>query len=112
MMNNLSEADQAKIRDLRQAYVEATQSLRSQRNSKRFALRSELAKENPDLQTAAKLQTELSDLNAQLAQKRVEHIIEMKKINPNAGMGFMMGDGYGHDRGKGGGRGAGCGKRW
>jgi len=112
MMENLSEEDQAKIKELRQAYRDATQSLRSQKNSKRFALKSELAKENPDVQTALKLQAELSELKAQLAQERIKLIIEMKKINPNAGEGFMMGAGSGKGNGKGGGRGSGCGNRW
>jgi len=107
-MSNLSEEDQARIGELRKAHMEATQSLRSQRNSKRFALKSELAKESPDLQSALKLQAELSDLNAQLGQKRIEHIIEMKKINPNAGKGLMMGQGYGKRHGKCGGQG----NRW
>ncbi len=111
MMANLSEEDQAKINELRQKHFEATESLRSERDVKRFALRSELAKQNPDNQAALELQRELSALNADLGQKRIEHIIEMKKINPNAGRGFMMG--AGDSRGKGGGHGydRGCRKR-
>ena len=106
MMAGLSEEDQAKVNELRQKHFDATATLRSERESKRLALRSELAKQNPDAQVAAQFQQELSAINAELGQERIKHLIEMKKINPNAGgRGFMMGADNG--RGKGGHRGNG-----
>ena len=62
----------------------------------RQALRSELAQENPDPQKAAAIQKEISGLEAQFDQKRLEHRLEMRKISPNAGGGWMMGGGRGH----------------
>ena len=95
----LNDEDRARVEALRQKYIEATEALRAQRDVKRFALKSELAQQTPDTQAALKLQQELSAVNAELGQKRIEHIIEMKKINPNAGRGFMMGYGGGHGKG-------------
>jgi len=67
---------------------------------KRLELRSELAKQTPDVQKAVKLQKELSELKAQFDQKRIDHRIKMKKINPNVGRGFggrgrVLGRGFG-----------------
>jgi hypothetical protein len=41
-----------------------------------------LAKKNLDTQRAVSLQKEISDLRARIDQKRIEHMIEMRKINP------------------------------
>jgi hypothetical protein len=56
-----------------------------------------MAKSDADIQKATALQKEVSALQAGLDQKRLEHIMAMRKINPDAGRGFMMGDrGMGH----------------
>ena len=44
-------------------------------------------------QNATALQKEVSDLQAQIDQKRVTHILEMKKIDPNFTDGRGMGRG-------------------
>ena len=46
-------------------------------------------------QNAAALQKEISDLQAQIDQKRLTHILEMKKIDPNFTDGRGMGPGMG-----------------
>jgi len=84
----------------RQAFFEETQNLRENLYQKEFELRSELAKEDPDAQKAAGLQAEISELTAQLDQKRIDHRLKMKKENPE----FFAGRGYGQ-----GGRGMGRG---
>ncbi len=97
---NLSEADIETMQKERQAFFGATDDLRRERYRKELALRSELAKENPDTQKATDLQKEISKFNSELDQKRLEHMIAMRKINPNAGRGFsgnrMMGSGPGY----------------
>jgi zinc resistance-associated protein len=99
MMGNLSEEDIQKIDQQREAFFKSTEDLRQSIYQKRLALESEFAKKNPDAKNAANLQKEISDLSAQIDQKRVAHMIEMKKINPGLGSGFMgpgmMGRGYG-----------------
>jgi zinc resistance-associated protein len=99
-MENLSPEDAEKANQLRQAFFKKTETLRSDLRSKRFELRSELAKETPDLATAKNLQKELSGLEAQLDQERIEHRLEMRKVIPDTGKGFKMG--YGHRTGRGG----------
>ena len=75
----------------RQAFFEETRDLRENLYQKELELRSELAKEDPDAQKAAGLQAEISDLTAQLDQKRINHRIKMQKDNPE----FFAGRGYG-----------------
>mgnify|MGYP001824518986 FL=1 len=90
-LNNLSEDDIEKLDAERKVFFEATKVLRRTIYQKRLELASELAKESPDAATAAALQTEISDSKAQMAQKRLEHILRVQKINPDLGRGF--GDG-------------------
>ncbi len=100
-MGNLSEADIQTMEKERQAFFSATDGLRRERYQKELALRSELAKENPDTQKAIDLQKEISKFDSELDQKHLEHMIAMRKINPNAGRGFSnkgpmgRGSGYG-----------------
>lgn len=75
----------------RQAFFEETRNLRENLYQKELELRSELAKRDPDALKAAGLQAEVSDLTAQLDQKRLDHRIEMQKDNPE----FFAGRGYG-----------------
>jgi len=93
-MGNLSEEEIAKLNEERSAFFKATQDLRQNIYQKRLELNSELAKKNPDPKKAGVLQKELSGLQGQLDQKRIEQRIRMNKINP--GYGHMMGSGYGH----------------
>ena len=82
--------------------MQATQEIRVNLFSKERELRKELTKDEPDMKKASPLQKEISELQARLDQKRLAHIIEMKKINPNAGRGFMRDrsmTGYGHHGG-------------
>ena len=50
-----------------------------------------MAKSQPDLSKASALQKAVSELQASLDQKRLNHIMTMREINPDAGRGFMMG---------------------
>ena len=88
-MGNLSADEIGALDQERAAFFKATEGLRQDIYAKELELKSELAKQNPDTQKAAKLQKDISELVTQLDRKRVEHVIKMKKINPNAGRGFM-----------------------
>jgi len=99
---NLSEEDVKKIEELRSAFFEATSDLRQEVRQRKLTLASELAKKNPDATAAKALQKEISELKSQLAEKRIDHMIEMKKINPNMGGRWMSGSmGYGRGPGSG-----------
>ena len=99
--SNLSDEDMTKLNQERQAFYEATSEIREKMYQKELELRSELAKPEPDAEKAAGLQKDISDLESQLDQKRLEHQIRMRKDFPQLG---YRGQGYGQ-RGRGMGRG-------
>jgi len=101
-MGNLSDDEIQQMNTQREAFLKATEDLRQKTYEKELALQSEFAKENPDAKKAAKIQKEISELRAQLDQKRIDHMIEMRNINPNAGRGFMGRSGMGYSSGQGG----------
>jgi len=96
---DLKDEDIRALEEERTAFLKATDSIRQNLYSKELELRSELYKENPDVSKAGALQKEISELESELDQKRLDHMIKIRKLNPNAGRGFMMGGyhmGYGN----------------
>ncbi len=102
---DLSDEDITKLDKERQAFFEATSDLREKLYQKELELRSELAKPEPDAKKAAGIQKDISNLESQLDQNRLDHRIKMRKVFPRFG---YRGDGYG-PRGSGMGRGMGRG---
>lgn len=94
-MNNLSEDEIKKAEEERKAFFKATEDLRQEIYAKELELKSEIAKKNTDIEKAKKTQTEISGLKAQFGQKRLEHMLNMKSINPKLIRGF---GGRGHGR--------------
>lgn len=93
----------------RQAFFDATKNQRQDLFAKRLELKAEMAKRETDAKKASALQKDISELQGNLDQKRLSHILAMRKINPDAGRGWMMtGRGMGH-HGKGQGMGYGPG---
>lgn len=92
---NLTDEQREKLDAERQAFFEATKTQRQDLNAKNLELWAEMAKRNPDMKKAAGLQKEVSDMQADLDQKRLTHIAKMREINPDAGMGFFGGGGHG-----------------
>jgi Spy/CpxP family protein refolding chaperone len=90
--SDLSDEDIARLDKERQSFFEATSNLREKLYQKELELRSELAKSEPDAQKAAGLQKEISNLESELDQKRLNHHIKMRKDFPRFG---YMGQGYG-----------------
>jgi len=111
---NLNEEDIARLDQERQAYFEATSDVREQLYQKELELRSELAKAEPDAKKAAGIQKEISNLESQLDQKRLDQSIKMRKEFPRFGdRGSGYGPrGYGMGRGMYGGGGYGPGRCW
>jgi Spy/CpxP family protein refolding chaperone len=108
---DLTDEEITALQKERQAFGEQTRELRDKIYQKNLELRSELAKQSPDGQKAAGLQKELSGLDSQLDQMRLEHQLKMKKENPKLyGRGYGMGFGPGYGRGPGAGRGPGFGQ--
>jgi len=98
----LSDEDYRKFEELREAFHKETREVRSELVDKERELQAELNKDNPDAAKASQIQKEISELQAEFDQKRIDHMIEMKKQYPNMGRGFMgggRGKGYGSSRG-------------
>jgi zinc resistance-associated protein len=95
---NLSEDEIATLEQQRAEYFKATENIRQNLYEKELALRSELAKENPDTSKASKLQKDISTLQSNLDQERLKYEIKARKSAPgyNRGTG-----GYGHMMGYG-----------
>jgi zinc resistance-associated protein len=96
--------DQIKALEKEQdAYYKATETIRQDLYAKQLALESALAKSNPDTAKAAALQNDISKLEAQLDQMRIDHLIKVRKIDPDAGRGYAaMGPAMGPMMGYGG----------
>ena len=91
---NMSESQIEQMQTERKAFFDATREIRQQIYQKRLELRSELAKKEPDSEKCIRLQKEISALWAQFGLKRLDHILKLKKINPDVGRG-LMGSGWG-----------------
>lgn len=87
---NLTEEQVEQLKEARATFQEATQDLRMELKSKRLALQSELVKKEPDVKKAKTLQKEISALNAELAQLRIDQILEVKKIAPYGATGLKQ----------------------
>jgi len=87
-LGDLSKEDAAKIRKEQTTFSSATEKIRKDIYAKALELRNEFAKENPDAAKAANLQKSISELEGQLDQKRVDHMITLRKITPNVGRSF------------------------
>ena len=96
---NLTDDQIKQMETERNAFQTATQGIHQQFKEKRLALQTELTKQAPDAATCAALQKEVSDLQSQFDQKRLTHILEMKKIDPNFNEGRGMGMGHGMGQG-------------
>jgi len=90
--SDLSAEDIAGLDKERRAFFEVTSELRDELYQKELELRSELAKPEPDAKKAAGLQKEISNLEGQLDQKRLDQQIKMRKDFPRFG---YRGQGYG-----------------
>ncbi|MGD8337700.1 MAG: periplasmic heavy metal sensor [Desulfobacterales bacterium] len=100
---NLTNEQQKALDQERQAFLNASDSIRQDLSAKNLELRSELAKDNPDAQKAAALQKEISKLESDLDQKQLDFMLDARKVAPDAGRGHMMGGmmGYGPGYGSG-----------
>jgi len=90
-MRNLSKGDIRKMEEERDAFFMSTEKLRLDIYMKELELNNELAKTGSDVKKALKLQKEISDLESNFDQIRIEYMINMKKINPDLAIQFGSG---------------------
>ncbi len=98
-MKTLSAEDQAKVTAERDAFVKDTQALRDQIQQKHLDLKAEIAKADTDVQKASDMVKGITDLVAQIAQKRLQHQLNLKKINPALADCMIGGPGMGPGHG-------------
>ena len=75
----------------RTSFLNETRELRADLIEKMGTLQKELAREKPDISAASRLQKEVSELQARLAQKRIKHMVDMRKLDPRSWHGWMHG---------------------
>jgi Spy/CpxP family protein refolding chaperone len=85
----MTEEQRQKVQTERERFFKDTEDLRSQIYEKEIAFEAVLAKKDLDVDKARALQKELSSLRAQFNEKRFEHVLKIKQINPELGRGFM-----------------------
>ncbi len=108
--NDLTEEQVQKLDAERQAFFNATADLRNGIHEKRLAIKAEMAKAEPDRAALMDLQKSLSDLRSQMDERRIDHMLAMRKIAPDFKGGYgAMGKGR-HGRGMGRGMGPGMGR--
>ena len=66
------------------AFLEATDNIRKNICDTKRELINEMSKKQPGKKTALKLQKKLSKLKAKLDKKQIEHLINLKTINPDS----------------------------
>ena len=89
--SNISDEELNAINAERDAFYTGTEELRQSIYEKRTELRDEFALTDLDVEKIRALQTEISDLDSQFGQQRVEHMIRMHQISPDFGIGYGMG---------------------
>lgn len=90
LFNNMPTEKREELEKLRKAFLDNTVDLRNDIRTRRTELDNLLRTNNPDVTKAKAIQKEISDLQAELAQKTLELRLEMLKVYPDAryGMGF------------------------
>ena len=91
---NLTEEQRSQLDKLRQKFFDETAQLRTEILSKRAELRILLNTSNPDVEKVKGLQKDISDLEAKMAQERINFLLEARKINPDLPLGTGFGRGY------------------
>jgi zinc resistance-associated protein len=108
--SNLTDQQVKQLDALHQKFIDETAPIRTELCAKKGELRIMLTTSSPDKDKALALQKEISELKAKMAEARLNHLFEVRKIDPNATFGRGHGrGGFGpHSRhGKGTGRGMG-----
>lgn len=95
---SLTEEQRTQLDKLHQKHHDETARHRNEIWTKSRELNTLLNSPNPDTEKAKALQKEISDLRAQLAEKRLNFKLEERKIVPEArfGKGYGKGGYYGH----------------
>ncbi|HDI58945.1 MAG TPA: periplasmic heavy metal sensor [Desulfobacteraceae bacterium] len=83
---DLTEDQVARLRQLRRDFRAETRDLRRELRQRRLALAAELAKKVPDAAKAGRIQKSISALRTELAQQRLQHLLQAKQVAPELGL--------------------------
>ena len=98
-LNDLSKDQRKALSELRQKFIDETYELRSAKFAKRQEMRMLMETSEPDRARLDKLSQEITDLQKQAMNKRIDFLLAAKKIAPELGM--CRGFGQGHGKGSG-----------
>ena len=90
---NLTAEQQAELQKLRQDFADQTRELREGLQAKRQEMRTLMESSSPDKKELKRVQAEINTLRAQLADARIDHVLKVKEINPQAFSGYGRGCG-------------------
>lgn len=93
--SSLTTEQQEQIEKLQKEFREDNAETIKELMTKRFDLNTILSSDNPDADKAKALQKDISELNAKLAQKRIDLHLEIMKIAPDVKLGQGLGRGMG-----------------
>jgi Spy/CpxP family protein refolding chaperone len=91
LFGNLTDEQREKIAEVRKSFIDKTTDLRNDLRTKHTELINILSTAEPNEEKAKKVQKEISNIRAELDQKRLELMLEILKIDPDAryGQGIM-----------------------
>lgn len=98
---NLTDSQKAELDKLHQQFVDDTAKMREEIWNKSAELDTLLNSSDPDPKKVKALQKEISGLEAQMSEKRIDLELKARKIAPNARAGRGYGKGYGRGYGHG-----------
>jgi len=95
-LNNLSQDQRDELGTLRQKFIDETYEVRSAKFQKRQEMRMLMGTSDPDRAKLDKFSQEITKLQKQVRDKRIDFQLAAKEISPELG----MGKGFGQGRGK------------
>jgi len=96
---NLTEEQRNQLKELHQKFFDKTAQIRIEHAAKKTEFYILLKTSNPDIGKAKSVQKEVSDLEAKLAQERIDLMFEARKISPDLPLGKRFDMGHGPTRG-------------
>ena len=100
--NDLSQDQKDELTALRQKFIDETYEVRSAKFAKQQEMRMLMETSEPDRAKLDTLSQEITDLQKQVRDKRIDFRLAAKKISPELGMGKGFGQGRGNGSRRGG----------
>lgn len=86
----LTQEQITRISDLRKDFMDRAKGIREKMRTRQGEMNALLRTGNPDGARLKKMQAEINRLYAEIADARIDHILEVKKVDPRACPGYGM----------------------